>query len=50
MKLLVLPFAEVVAAAEPVADAQEHALVAELEEIGAGDVLVDRDARRRCWP
>ena len=44
MELFVFPVAEVVAAAERVADAQQHVPVADGEEIGAGDVFVDRDA------
>lgn len=39
IELLVLPLAEVVAAAEGVADAEEHPLVADAEEVGAGDVF-----------
>ena len=44
MKGLVLPIAEIIAAAEPVADAEQHVLVAEFEHVGARDVLVDRNA------
>ena len=44
VELFVSPLANVVAAAETMADAEQHVLVAELEQIGAGDVLVQGDA------
>jgi hypothetical protein len=43
--LLVLEVAQVVAGAFRMADAQQHPLVADLEHIAAGDVLVLRDAQ-----
>ena len=43
MELLGFPLAQVIAAAKPMADAEEHLLIAEAEEIGAGYVLVDGD-------
>ena len=44
-ELLVLPAAQVVAAAAGVGDAEEHVLVAQGEEVGAGDVFEVVDAR-----
>ena len=39
IEMLVLPVAEIITATEGVADAEEHPLVANAEEIGAGDVF-----------
>jgi hypothetical protein len=41
IELLVLPLAEIIAAAEAVTYAQKHVLVADLEEVRTGDIFVD---------
>ncbi len=45
MELLALPVPKIIPATKAMADAQEHVLVAQLEEVSAGHIFVDRDAR-----
>ena len=44
MELFVSPFPDVVAAAKPVTDAKQHVLVAQLEKVWTGHVLLKRYA------
>ena len=44
MELLVPPLAQVVPAAQAMADAQQHVFVANSEKVCTGNILVDRNA------